>query len=254
MGCRSGSIAISRDVLETGIGGVKSPKIRGGVKIFKFRGSRNLTLFCRDSIENPQFGGQKSKLSKEDFRGEFPPPSSVRYVLTPPYPGLWPLRSQRKIHGKSKNPKVWEGGECLTNRSEHNWLKGKLHREKKKNVHDHHRKKIIWGTFLASKKNFPGRWWIQEPMKKPGKNHIYHRNSFLCAPHVSRDRKVFCTGAGRCMLSFSQLQLAVGFFMRSWCWDTYFDDRRLRTILAPGQKKPKSAVDTRKTPKKQRFR
>ena len=61
-------------VLETGIGGVKSPKIRGGVKILKFWGSRNLTLFYRDSIENPQFGGQKSKLSKENFRGEFPPP------------------------------------------------------------------------------------------------------------------------------------------------------------------------------------
>ena len=52
-----------------------------------FRGSRNLTLFYRDSKENPQFGGQKSKLCKDNFRGEFPPPSSVR-VLTPPYPGL----------------------------------------------------------------------------------------------------------------------------------------------------------------------
>ena len=57
-------------------GGVKSPKIRGGgeVKILNFRGSRNLTLFYRVSIENPQFGGQKSKLCKDNFRGEFPPP------------------------------------------------------------------------------------------------------------------------------------------------------------------------------------
>ena len=31
-----------------------------------------------------------------------------------------------------------------------------------KSVHDHHRKKIIWGTFLASKENFPGRWWTQK--------------------------------------------------------------------------------------------
>ena len=31
-------------------------------------------------------------------------------------------------------------------------------------VHDH-RKKIFWGTSLAPKKNFPGRWWIQKPYK-----------------------------------------------------------------------------------------
>ena len=59
-------------ILETGIGGVKSPKIRG-VKILNFRGSRNLTLFYRNSKETPQFGSQKSKLSKDNFRGEFPP-------------------------------------------------------------------------------------------------------------------------------------------------------------------------------------
>ena len=44
----------------------------GGVKILNFRGSRNLTLPYRDSIDNPQFGGQKSKLSKGNFRGELP--------------------------------------------------------------------------------------------------------------------------------------------------------------------------------------
>ena len=71
--------------LETGIRGVKSPKIREGVKILDFRGSLTLTLFYRDSIENPQFGSQKSKLSKDNFRAEFTP-SSVRYVLTPPIP------------------------------------------------------------------------------------------------------------------------------------------------------------------------
>ena len=60
--------------LETGIGGVKSPKIRGGVKILNFQGPRNLTLFYRDSIENRQFRGQKSKFSRGNFRGEFPPP------------------------------------------------------------------------------------------------------------------------------------------------------------------------------------
>ena len=60
--------------LETGIGGVKSPKIRGGVKILNFQGPLNLTLFYRDSIDIRQFGGQKSKFSRGNFRGEFPPP------------------------------------------------------------------------------------------------------------------------------------------------------------------------------------
>ena len=45
-----------------------------------FRGPLQLTPFYRDSIENRQFGGQKSKSSPP------PPPSSVRYVLTPPIP------------------------------------------------------------------------------------------------------------------------------------------------------------------------
>ena len=60
-------------LLETGIGGVKSSKIRGGVKILNFQGPLNLTLSYRDSIENRQFGGQKSKFSRGNFRGEFPP-------------------------------------------------------------------------------------------------------------------------------------------------------------------------------------
>ena len=61
-------------LLETGIEGVKSPKIRGGVKIFDFQGPLKLTPFYRDSIENRHFGGQKSKPSSGNFRGEFPPP------------------------------------------------------------------------------------------------------------------------------------------------------------------------------------
>ena len=46
----------------------------GGCENFDFSGSRNLTLFYRVSIGNPQIGGQKSKLCKDNFRGEFPPP------------------------------------------------------------------------------------------------------------------------------------------------------------------------------------
>ena len=65
------------------------------MKILNFRGSLNLTPFYRDSIENPQFGSQKSKLSKDNFRGEFTPPSSVRHVLTPP-PSRSPIRGASK--------------------------------------------------------------------------------------------------------------------------------------------------------------
>ena len=55
-------------------GGVKSPKIRGGVKIFKIFGALILTPSYRDSRENPQFGGRKYKSSRGNFRGEFPAP------------------------------------------------------------------------------------------------------------------------------------------------------------------------------------
>ena len=57
-----------------GQGGVKPPKIRGGVKILNFQGPLKLTPFYRTSKENCQFGGQKSKSSRGNFRGELPPP------------------------------------------------------------------------------------------------------------------------------------------------------------------------------------
>ena len=55
-------------MLETGI---KSPKLEG-VKISNFRGPLKVTPSYRDSIENPQFGAQKSKLSGGSVR--FDPP------------------------------------------------------------------------------------------------------------------------------------------------------------------------------------
>ena len=81
--------------LETGIGGGKSPKIRGGVKILNFGGSLNLALFYRDSTENPQFGGQTSKLSKDNFRGEFPPPLA--------FGTFWPPLSRSPINSRNKS-------------------------------------------------------------------------------------------------------------------------------------------------------
>ena len=73
-------------------------------------------------------------------------------------------------------------------------------REEKK-VHHHHRKKIFWRTFLAQKKNFPGRWWIQKPYKNQ-ENHIHHRNLSSVDPIFFFCKEKFCTGAGRCTLSF----------------------------------------------------
>ena len=58
-----------------------------------------------------------------------------------------------------------------------------------KSVHNHHRKKIFWRTILASKKNFPCRWWIQKPYKNPGKPYPPPK-SFLCGPHFFLQRKV----------------------------------------------------------------
>ena len=73
-----------------------------------------------------------------------------------------------------------------------------------KSVHNHHRKKIFCRTFLASKKNFPGRWWIQKPYKNQ-ENHIHHRNLSSVDP-IFFCKEKFCTGAGWCMLSFSQFR------------------------------------------------
>ena len=63
-----------------------------------------------------------------------------------------------------------------------------LSREEK-NVHYHHRKIIFRRTFLASKKNFPGRWCIQKPYKNL-ENPYLPLKSFLCGPHFFRQRKV----------------------------------------------------------------
>ena len=87
------------------------------------------------------------------------------------------------------------------------WLLQFLHSREEQSVHYHHRKKIFWRTFLASKKNFPGRWWIRKPYKNQ-ENHVHHRNLSSVDPIFCCKEK-FCTGAGRCMLSFSQHRCAL---------------------------------------------
>ena len=61
-------------------------------------------------------------------------------------------------------------------------------------------RKIFWGTFLASKKNFPGRWWIQKPDET--RKTISTTKIFPLWPPFFFGKEKFCTGAGRCMLSF----------------------------------------------------
>ena len=59
-----------------------------------------------------------------------------------------------------------------------------------KSVHDHHRKKIFWGTFLASKrKTFQAGGGYKKPYKNQ-ESHIYHRNLSSVAPVFFRQRKV----------------------------------------------------------------
>ena len=52
--------------------GVKSPKIRGGVKILNFRGSLNLTFFLQ-RFYRKQFGSQSPSFPRTTF-GASPPP------------------------------------------------------------------------------------------------------------------------------------------------------------------------------------
>ena len=69
-----------------GVGGVKSPKIRGVVKILNFQGPLKLTAFYRVSIENRHLEVKSPSFRGATFGASSPPPSSVRYVLTPPIP------------------------------------------------------------------------------------------------------------------------------------------------------------------------
>ena len=71
--------------------------------------------------------------------------------------------------------------------------------EKKESVHYHHQKKIFWRTFLALKKNFPGRWWIQKHYKNQ-ESHIYHRNLSSVVPIFSAKKSSALEQGGECFL------------------------------------------------------
>ena len=64
-----------------------------------------------------------------------------------------------------------------------------------KNVHNHHRKKIFWRRFLAPKRSFPGRWWIQKPYKN-----LESRNLSFVDPIFSAKRSSALEQGGVCFL------------------------------------------------------
>ena len=112
---------------------------------------------------------------------------------------LLPTKMRRKNPARKSAKK--SGCSKIKIREESVLPKSDPNNREERSVHDHHRKKIFWETFLASKKNFPGRWWIQNPYGNQ-ENHIYHRNLSSVAPIFSGKEK-FRTGAGRRVLSFS---------------------------------------------------
>ena len=54
--------------------------------------------------------------------------------------------------------------------------------------------KMLWANC------FPGRWWIQSPIKKAGKNNIYHRNLSSVAPIFSAKKSSSLEQGGVCFL------------------------------------------------------
>ena len=79
--------------METGIGGgVKSPKIRRGVKILNVEFPQ-IDCFLQRFFRTSPIWGSKVQVFEGQLSGRVPPPSSVRYVLTPPYPGLRLLKT-----------------------------------------------------------------------------------------------------------------------------------------------------------------
>ena len=99
--------------------------------------------------------------------------------------------------------------------------------QRRKNVHDHHRKKITWSTFLASQKKFQAGGRYENPIKKAGKAYLLPK-SFLCGPPFLFSKKnlwsrvvygCFFPDTGRCKL-WQSLGFDVAWFFvwsgRAW--------------------------------------
>ena len=71
------------------------------MKILDFEGPLKLTHFYRDSIEKISNLGVKVQAFEGQLSGRVPPPSSVRYVLTPPIPVSDLRNFKEKLKGKN---------------------------------------------------------------------------------------------------------------------------------------------------------
>ena len=78
-------------------------------------------------------------------------------------------------------------------------------------VHDHHRKQIIWTTFLASKKTIQASGGYKSPVKTRQSN-IHHRNLSSVGPHSFLQRKV--PHWSRVVYGFFSQQVV---FFAGWC-------------------------------------
>ena len=95
-------------------------------------------------------------------------------------------------------------------------------REEKKRTQPPPKQFFCWRTFLASKKIYPGRWWIQKPYKNQ-ENHIHHRNLSSVDPIFFRQRKVLHWSRAVCAFFFPGERETNGcvFFTYSWGLFTY---------------------------------
>ena len=92
------------------------------------------------------------------------------------------------------------GGHRKAENAEHADLSGPHQRRKKRTQPPP--KENLLENFSGLKEKIPGRWWIQKPIKT--RKAISTTEIFpLWTPFFFCKEK-FCTGAGRCMVSFSQ--------------------------------------------------
>ena len=112
-----------------------------------------------------------------------------------PNPLLIPLLTQRLKNdfychfGVSEKTRPWpEISVCL---------------QRRKSVHNHHRKKTIWRTFLASKKTFQAGGGYKNPIKT--KKTISTTEIFpLCTPFFSAKKSSALEQGGVCLLALAR--------------------------------------------------
>ena len=134
----------------------------------------------------------------EDFSGHFFPTNMRKNPAT-------------KSAKKSGGPKIKIREKSVLPKTDPN-----NYREER-SAHDHHRKKIFWGTFLASKKNFPGRWWIQKPYENQ-KNHISTTGIFPLWPQFFSAKKSSALQQGGVCFFCPAI---ISFFFSVWGWPRF---------------------------------